>query len=1006
MSLESTGHKIIFFLAAIWMAAGLASCLDEPMPGDEEVGQGTATVSFDITAMPQTDAELGKSRASGTAIETISNVFVAFYKTDGTLAYHFYFDNPETTKVKREGSTTEEYTECTRNLKAKVNFGKYRIYSVVNCGDLDATNHDDIQKESGLKQIPFKWVGEVSRNCQMSGYFNTELSKTLGSEANVVTVNKSVVTLYSWAKRLASKVTVAFDGKGLNENVYIYLKSVQIRDIPVSCPLVSGNTPSKSDEITAEGEKILFSEDADYEEWPCIAKGRGANTYGSHENSDQSLFFYENLQGTDPKKHQYQNFDKKDGKLFGTYVEVKGYYVNNSRSNPSYGDIIYRFMLGQNVTDDFNATRNTHYKLTLVFNNDANDPDWHIEFGYKPNPPQIVAHDVYISYLYNRSVDIPVKVYYDKNIVGDLSEVKAEIIRNPWEYDYDEEAGEARHPFSGDTYTSEHWANSNLTHGFLTLKKWDKRVTTVKTTDVVTSKSVTDLFSLDHDDKVDATLMSGMLPVYTRPLSIRGVRGASDNVDNGLSGNNFYVGRTRTAKVKITANFTKNNASIDTIINVIQVKRLVNPKGIWRSADSQKEFHVILYDTSSSPESAEVFEPMESKGPWRAEVTDGDWVEIRDSESTSWGKVVEGSTLSDIEFYYRPASTISSTAPPRFGMIEVTYHDNTCDHVILVSQGYGTVDMGTVSSDGKTVRWHMGNVRYAGGDGDVSNPLEGGSMFMFGSEVGLKSTNNLKSGYGFEANVSGKEFDTWLKGGGSGTSTFSNLSSSNQGFTSDFTGSSSTRVSDFNDWNQLFEGEDTYSRYYGVMYGDECSEPEKTNATSNTYTTPGDQKGMRGMFVRNINTGSQLFFPIGNTGYGRRKGNYNDASGTLRYANRSALMDFSVVKALNAPALYTMKNQLGALYWINDVEYRWDRKNPNIVGTGDDAKEIPRTFYAWDINYTSFGFGPYDTNIFYDQWFNKTSGPTGVNNGDKLTSKMPESGKTDAAFVRLVDVQP
>ena len=116
-------------------------------------------------------------------------------------------------------------------------------------------------------------------------------------------------------------------------------------------------------------------------------------------------------------KHQYQNFDKKDNKPYGTYVEVKGYYVNNSKNNPSYGNITYRFMLGQNVTDDFNATRNTHYKLTLVFNNDANDPDWHIEFGYKPNPPQIVTHDVYISYLYNRSTDIPVKVYFDKNIV-------------------------------------------------------------------------------------------------------------------------------------------------------------------------------------------------------------------------------------------------------------------------------------------------------------------------------------------------------------------------------------------------------------------------------------------------------------------------------------------------------------------------------------------------------------------------------------------------------------
>lgn len=990
-------------MTSLWLAAGFVSCLDEPLMDDEEIGEGTAMVSFDITSMPQTDAELGKSRAEGEAIGSINNIFVAFYKTDGKLAYRFYFDSPKTEQIKREGSETEEYTECTRNLKAQVSFGKYRVYSVVNCGNLDATQHDAIQTEEGLKKIPFTWSSTVSENCQMSGYFHTDLSQTLNNEVKTVTINKSAVSLYSWAKRLASKVTVAFDAKNLNENVYIYLKSVQIRDIPVSCQLVNGNTPAKAGEITAEGETMLYSEEADYEEWPCLAKGRGSNTYGSHKNTDKALFFYENLQGKDPNKHQYQNFEKKDNKPYGTYVEVKGYYVNNSKNNPSYGNITYRFMLGQNVTDDFNATRNTHYKLTLVFNNDANDPDWHIEFGYKPNPPQIVTHDVYISYLYNRSTDIPVKVYFDKNIVGDVAEVKAEIIRNPWEYDYDEEKGLPPHPFSGDLYPGEHWANTNLTHGFLTLKKWDKRVTTVQTKDVVTQKNdykanFTEIF----DEEYKCDLMDGVIPVYTRPLSIRGVRGASENVDNGLSGNNFYVGRTRTAKLKVTASFTNSTATIDTIIDVIQVKRLVNPKGIWRSAGNMDEFHVILYDTSSSPESAELFEPIQSKGPWRAEVTDGDWVQIRDSESGSWGKVVEGSTLSEIEFYYRPVSTIGSTEPPRFGMIDVTYHDNTCDHVILVSQGYGTVDMGTTSKDGKPVRWHMGNVRHAGVGGDVVNPLEGGAMFMFGSSIGLKSSNNLRPGYGFEANISGKQLECWEAYGSEGSTTFNELRSSNKGFGSDFTGSESTRVSDFNDWNQFFEKIDTYQRYYGVMYGDECMEPEQSNATSNTYTAPGDKKGMRGVFVRNVNTGQQLFFPIGNTGYGRRKGNYNDPIGTLRYANRSALMDFGTVQKLNAPALYTMKNQLGALYWLNDVEYRIDVKEPNIV----DGKDTPRPFYAWDLNYTSFGFGPYQTRIFYKDDFSSLYGADhdGEKDGDVVTSKMPAVGTTDAVFVRLVDV--
>lgn len=37
--------------------------------------------------------------------------------------------------------------------------------------------------------------------------------------------------------RAASKVTIAYDASGLKEGVFIYLKSVQIKDIPVNCYL-------------------------------------------------------------------------------------------------------------------------------------------------------------------------------------------------------------------------------------------------------------------------------------------------------------------------------------------------------------------------------------------------------------------------------------------------------------------------------------------------------------------------------------------------------------------------------------------------------------------------------------------------------------------------------------------------------------------------------------------------------------------------------------------------
>ncbi|WP_438589763.1 hypothetical protein [Duncaniella muris] len=73
----------------------------------------------------------------------------------------------------------------------------------------------------------------------------------------------------------------------------------------------------------------------------------------------------------------------KDEKPFGTYLEVKGYYLCTTADGHQLSPITYRFMLGQNVTTDYNATRNTHYQLTLAFKGYGNDADWHIEYQEK-----------------------------------------------------------------------------------------------------------------------------------------------------------------------------------------------------------------------------------------------------------------------------------------------------------------------------------------------------------------------------------------------------------------------------------------------------------------------------------------------------------------------------------------------------------------------------------------------------------------------------------------------
>ena len=88
---------------------------------------------------------------------------------------------------------------------------------------------------------------------------------------------------------------------------------------------------------------------------------------------------------------------------------MNGYYrCIASNEHLGAGPIKFRFMLGKDIKTDYNAERNTHYKLTLKFKGYGNDADWHIE--YKEPPGIYVTTPQYISYLYNKDMNATVKV--------------------------------------------------------------------------------------------------------------------------------------------------------------------------------------------------------------------------------------------------------------------------------------------------------------------------------------------------------------------------------------------------------------------------------------------------------------------------------------------------------------------------------------------------------------------------------------------------------------------
>lgn len=50
---------------------------------------------------------------------------------------------------------------------------------------------------------------------------------------------------------------------------------------------------------------------------------------------------------------------------YGTYIEVDAYYRSINEEKVGSGDIKYRFMLGKNITTNYDAERNHHYKAYI-----------------------------------------------------------------------------------------------------------------------------------------------------------------------------------------------------------------------------------------------------------------------------------------------------------------------------------------------------------------------------------------------------------------------------------------------------------------------------------------------------------------------------------------------------------------------------------------------------------------------------------------------------------------
>lgn len=425
---------IKFYLITILAALSLfsSSCEDNLPIDNFTTGDGEAKVTATVQFRPLME-KLGDSRsAPGNAISYVNDMAVLLYDSDGNLLKLYNLSSADFFRLEDSTDHPTDWNEDDIAAEARtaryaftvpepIKFGKYYMYVAANVGKLTEAQ---VQTPDDLRNLRIIWNSEdEAANSQMFGYFvngetgpsSPSVNDGLGNsiyEAPLITISSAQTNLHAWLRRAASKVTVAYDGTNLKDGVSVYIMAASIRHIPKSCLLGATNSPDNTDSLEYDGGIIKYFEgdvqpglDNFLTRYKAIVNNQEpTRTYGSdHSETAEALFFYENMQGTGKDKRQnapgpgngfnenngigYPDPDKdiagsgwKDDKPYGTYIEVDAIYRSENPERPGTGIIKYRFMLGKDVLCDYNAERNHHYKLTLKFNNFANDYDWHIEY--------------------------------------------------------------------------------------------------------------------------------------------------------------------------------------------------------------------------------------------------------------------------------------------------------------------------------------------------------------------------------------------------------------------------------------------------------------------------------------------------------------------------------------------------------------------------------------------------------------------------------------------------
>ncbi len=487
----------------------LTGCRDDLLDGgfSGDYPEGETLVNFNIDYEPFSGQNLDTRGIPGKTMDKLDDLTLVAYDRYGNLMDGFPVEiTPKdhglvVTNQKRDpenasnGQLGEKETKRA-NFAMQLPYGSYYIYAVSNIGSRNNSGELVVSSYSMLTSDKMKEIVATREklldyatewdetnpynNFQMFGYFcNDALERAphtaTGANDVKVSIDRSGLTIHSWMRRSCSKVTIDINGEELSNNVVVRIRRATIHDIPTTCKLGRPNTPASISQLYSykdnkyrptrlnTGNQISYTSSTDHTQWPMITKDKPTFLTNPHEENAESLFLYENMQGdSEDKENKLQKptpegfvsgaSEMKDLMPYGSYIEVEGYYSYSAAGEAHEGPIYYRFMLGKNVTNNFDVERNYHLKLTMKLRGRGNDVDWHIEYdrnnGFEWKDPY------YVSYLYNQSSTIHFRYTPDEG--KEVDHIDAQIICNGWWADDNSDGGRfvtaynEQYPFVGE----------------------------------------------------------------------------------------------------------------------------------------------------------------------------------------------------------------------------------------------------------------------------------------------------------------------------------------------------------------------------------------------------------------------------------------------------------------------------------------------------------------------------------------------------------------------------